>query len=395
MARIIAHIDLNAFFARCEELRDPSLSSIPVIVGHEGRSGIVSTCNYEARKYGIHSGQPTFQAIKLCPNVKIVHPDYSYYQMMSTSFFAFIKNYSKTIEAASIDECYADMSEAVAKEKDPIAFFLSIQNRLLEETGLKCSIGVAPTKWLAKMASDMKKPMGLTILRRKDIPSKIYPLPIESFWGIGKKTAPRLRQMGIATIGDLAKQLEEDETHLRKEFGKFYDTVNEWVHGRGSDEIDTEPFDPKSIGNSETLMMDASSFGEIETVVKRLCDEVSSRAISSHKVGSTITLQVKDIAFKAHSKAVSLETPTSSFMTIYDRVCSLYRKHFEGMSIRLVGVTLSKLVDPIRQSVQMNLWNYEAYEEMDRTKLLINEMNRRFDKPVLMRGSEAKKKHEH
>ena len=394
MAKVIAHIDLNAFFASCEVIRDPSLKGKPLIIGGRGRAGIVSTCSYKAREYGIHSGMPTFQALKLCPSVIIKEPDFHYYKIMSTSFFSIVRRYTSLIEVASIDECYADFTEQSKTMKDPVAYFQGMQNTLFEETGLGASIGVAPTKWLAKMASDLKKPMGLTFCRRRNMEELIYPLPIESFWGIGKKTSPELRKMGITTIGELAKRANEEDPILVKTLGKFFYTVKDWANGLGSDTLDLEPFDPKSIGNSTTLPFDTSSFSSVEPHLRALAKEVSERAKEARKVGYTITLTVKDTvgSFHLHTRATSLSEPTDSEERIYKEAEKLYLKEFdEKMEIRLVGISLSKLVDKAKQEVQMTLWNYSEYEEMDKTKLLINELNRKLDKPMLERASKAKK----
>ncbi len=393
MAKIIAHIDLNAFFATCEELRDPSLADKPVIIGHPGRSGIVSTCNYVARKYGIHSGQPTFQAVKLCPDVLIVPPDYEYYKVMSNSFFAYIKQYSRLVESASVDECFVDFTDVLSKIKDPVAYFRDLQFGLFHQTGLKCSIGVAPTKWLAKMASDMKKPMGLTFLRRRDLKQTLYPLPIESFWGIGKKTAPTLRKMGIDTIGDLAARCASDDPEIEHLLGKFYSTVKEWVQGYGSDEVSTEQWDPKSIGNSETLMRDIDSLSDALETIDSLSREVSARAKEARKMGYTVTLTVKTTDFRLHSKAFTFsDQPTNDAQLLREKAVEMYRDNYDGMPVRLIGITLGKLVDPAKDTVQMSLWNYEEYEERDATKLLIAELNRKLKADALMRGSQAKSK---
>ena len=385
------HIDLNAFFATCEVLADPSLKGKPVIVGHEGRSGIVSTCSYEARAFGVHSGQPTFQALKLCPQAIIVPPHFSLYEVYSRSFFSYVKTYSAIIEEASIDECYVDMTKAMEKVTDPVAYLRDMQFKLKEQTGLSCSIGIAPTKWLAKMASDLHKPMGLTIIRRREIPSIIYPLPIESFWGIGKKTAPALRSLGIMTIGDLAKQCEADDPSLVRVLGRFYQTVKDWVSGRGDDVVSTEPWDPKSVGVSHTLMRDCEGLSEILPSLKEICAEVSRRAKKEGKVGKGMTLHVKDTSFKTHSKAYTFGELTDDEETLFQVACKLYAQNYDAMTVRLIGVTLEKLCIKARQEVQMSLWNYEKYEEQDRTKLLIADLNRKFDKPALKRLSEIKR----
>ncbi|MBE6126927.1 MAG: DNA polymerase IV [Erysipelotrichaceae bacterium] len=391
MSKVIMHIDLNAFFVTCETMRDPSLKGKPVIVGHAGRSGIVSTCSYEARAFGVHSGQPTFQALKLCPDAIIVEPHFHDYEVYSRSFFSYVRRYTQTIEVASIDECYADMTKALSGVKDVVAYLRKMQFDLKNETGLSCSIGIAPTKWLAKMASDMKKPMGLVFLRRRDIPKILYPMPIESFWGIGKKTAPYLRSVGIDTIGDLAKATERDDPLLQRELGKFYSTVKDWVAGRGSDIVNTEEWDPKSVGVSETLMYDSKGYAEIQKTLHDICLEVSRRAKKEGKVGRGVTLHVKDTAFKLHSKASTFDAPTDDPETLFSRVSALYKANYEDMEVRLIGVTLEKLGVLAHEEVQMSLWNYEQYEEMDKTKLLIAELNRKLDKPSIIRGSEAKK----
>lgn len=392
MARIIAHIDLNAFFVTCEVLTNPSLKGKPLIVGHTGRSGIVSTCSYEARAKGVHSGQPTFQALKCCPEAIVIEPHFRLYEVYSRSFFSYVKTYVKDIEVASVDECFADMTDVLSKQKDPVAFLRAMQFDLYKQTGLTCSIGVAPTKWLAKMASDMKKPMGLVFLRRRDLEKVLYPLPIESFWGIGKKTAPRLREQGINTIGDLHRRILEDEPTMQKEFGKFFHTVKEWIEGRGSDVIQTEPDDPKSIGVSHTLSFDRTGFHEVDKTLHDLCLEVQRRAEKEGKVGRGVTLHVKDTAFKGHSKTTSFDEPTRDAERLYAAVSRLYQASYEDLEVRLVGVTLEKIGDMAHQEVQMSLWNYEQYEEMDQTKLLIAELNRKLEKPTLIRASQAKKK---
>lgn len=389
MGRIIAHIDLDAFFATCEEIKNPDLVGKPVLIGHKGRSGIVSTCSYTARKYGCHSGQPMFQALQKCPQAIVIPGDYEYYSMMSHSFFGFIHGYSKYVEAASIDECYVDMTSALKGVNDPEAFFRDMQNKLLDTTGLKMSIGIAPTKFLAKMASDLHKPLGLTILRKKDIPAVLYPLPIEKFWGIGKKTSPRLRAMGINTIGDLAKRLNENDPILLESFGRFYGTVKEWINGGGSDRVDLSTWDPKSISRGETFQHDSDMESEVAPYIRKLSKEVSQAVKRERKMGMTITLQVKDTNFRLYSKSSTLKDATDDEETIFTKCLSLYRENYVGKMLRFVSVGISRLINPAKQSVQMTLWNYEQYEEKDQTKLLIEELNRKMDKPLLKRGSQA------
>lgn len=390
MVKVILHIDLNAFFVRCEELEDPSLIGKPVIVGHSGRGGVVSTCSYKAREFGVRSGMPTFQALKLCPNAIIIPGHYSLYSKKSHEFINFVKKHSTLIEQASIDECYVDMTKTLSNIKNPLEYIKNMQDTLFKETGLMCSIGVAPTKFLAKMGSDYKKPMGITIIHRKDIARILYPLPIESFFGIGKKTAPKLRKMGINTIGDLAKLINEDDPEIKKEFGRFYYGIKDWISGYGSDEVETEPWDPKSIGNSTTFKFDTNNFEEIKEYVRELSKEVSERAKEANKVGYSVQLVLKDDDFKVINRSKKLNKPTNDFVEIFDIATQLLEANLGDKMIRLAGVTLQNLIDPSEVVIQMSIFdNYDEIKEECATKLLIAELNRKMKKPVFKTAAET------
>ena len=391
MSKVIVHIDLNAFFARCEEIKDPSLENKPVAIGHDGRGGIVSTCSYAARKYGVSSAMPMFKARQLCPNLIIIPGDYHYYSAMSKKFFNFVRRYTKLVEPASVDECFADFTDAVKGQADVIAFFRKLQDDLFKETGLKCSIGVSTTRFLAKMASDYQKPMGLTIIHKRDIESILFPLKVDSMFGVGKRTAPRLKSVGIKTIGDLYKKLEADDEEVKNICGKFFYTLKEWLEGKGSDEIEIEKWDPKSIGNSTTLPYDTDSTTEIKKYFLSLAKEVSERAQREDKLGHTIQIVVKDQTFKSFNKSMTLDNPTNKWQVIYDGACALYDKNFTHLTLRLVGITLQNLIDYTDMAVQMSLFDYSKHEEESKTKLLINELNRSLKKPLLKRASEVKK----
>jgi len=239
------------------------------------------------------------------------------------------------------------------------------------------------------MASDMKKPMGLTILRRRDIPHLLYPLPIRDFYGIGRKTAPRLEMIGIKTIGDLAKRIKSADTELELLFGKFYFVIKDWISGYGNDEVDVEPWDPKSIGNSSTFMHDTNDFMEIKEMISSLSKEVSERAQHERKKGTTVQIVIKDAEFKTINRSITFKEPTNDHDTIFNKALTLLERHYKGQLIRLVGVTLQNLVDPHDLVIQMSLFDYHKHEEESETKLLINELNRKLKKPMLIRASEV------
>ena len=390
-SKIIVHIDLNAFFARCEEIKNPSLEGKPVAIGHDGRGGIVSTCSYAARKFGLSSAMPMFKAKKLCPQLIILPVDYHFYSMMSKTFFSFIRRYTTLVEAASVDECFADFTDALKNEKDPVSFFRKLQEDLFKETSLKCSIGISTTRFLAKMASDFQKPMGLTIIHKRDIPSMLFPLKIESMFGVGKKTSPRLKSVGVNTIGDLYKKMADDDTDVKNILGKSFVTLKDWLEGKGSDVVETEKWDPKSIGNSTTLPFDTDDPTVIKKYFLDLAKEVSMRSKREEKLGHTVQIVVKNVDFKSFNKSTSFDNPTNDYKIIFEKAWELYEKNFRGIMLRLVGITLQNLIDPKEMAVQMSLFDYESHEKEDTTKIIINNINRSLKKPLLKRASEVKK----
>lgn len=387
MVKIIVHIDLNYFFVRCEEIKDPSLIGKPVAVGHQGRAGIVSTCSYKAREYGVRSGMAMFQATKLCPNLIIRPVDFDFYGVMSKEFYLYVRSYTNKIEMASIDECYADFSDVLKNVKDPIAFFKHFQKGLYEKTKLFCSIGVATNKFLAKMGSDFKKPHGITILRKKDFKDKIYPLNLANMYGIGRKTAPRLQSLNINTIGDLAKKIKENDEDVKNILGKFYFTIEEWLNGDGDDTIHhDEERNPKSIGTSTTLKYDTNDYLDIRNVLKDLSKDVSNRIKKEGKLAKTISLTIKDTEFVSKSKSITLEKPLDDDNDIFDVALDLLDKFYDYRLIRLLGITLSNFVDLKDIAIQMTFFDYEEGIKQSTTKLLINQLNRQLSKPSLKRA---------
>ena len=391
-SKVIVHIDLNAFFARAEEIKDPSLENKPVVVGGDGRGGIVSTCSYKAREYGIHSAMPTFKAKQLCPDLIIKKVDYRFYTALSSRFISFIRRYTHLVEQVSVDECFADFTEQLKEVKEPVKYFLRLQQDLFKETGLKCSIGVAPTRFLAKMASDMKKPMGLTLLRKRDIKTKLYPLPIKDMLWIGKKTYPRLESIGVKTIGDLANALETNDEKVISMIGTFSEDLKKMLDGTSSNTIILEHEDAKSIGHSVTLSHDTDNYSEICEIYESVAKEVSNRAKMDDKYGTTIQILVKDTDFKVFQKSITFETPTNDWKFIYNKTIKLYEKNFMNKLIRQVGITLQNLKSPQDMKIQMSLFDYEKHESESSTKLLINDLNRKLKKPLLMRAAEVKNK---
>lgn len=388
MAKIIMHIDLNAFFATAETIKDPSLIGKPLIIAGTTRRGIVSTASYEARKYGIKSAMPTYMARRLCPEVIIRSSDFELYHRLSQDFFSYIKRYTNIIEIASIDECYADMTECMKNCSNPEQFLKELQDNLYKETKLLCSIGLAPTKFLAKMASDIKKPMGITIIRRKDIKKILWPIKIEDMYGIGKKTAPKLKELGIHTIKEFA--LNESK-ELKKVLGVNYQQFKDWVYGKGSDEVIVEQWDPKSVGHSSTFLFDTVDYEEIKQMIYVLSQGVSKDATKQNKIGKKITLIIKNSEFKSFSKGKTIDYATNKFEDIYKCALELYNEYFEGKLIRLIGVTLSNLTNKEDYQEQTNFFNLSKHQEECKTRIIINQINNKMNKEMLIPASKLKK----
>lgn len=390
------HIDLNAFFASAEQLRDPSTLGKPLAVGGRGRRAVISTASYEARKYGVHSAQPVYQALKLCPDLILKPVDFRFYHILSNSFFGYLERYSRLIEPVSIDEGFVDLTLYLKDKKEPLEALKEIQQGLLKEVGLPCSIGIGPTKFLAKMASDMKKPLGITILRRRDIKDKLYPLPIEDFFGIGKQSAAKLKErFSIFTIGDLKKKMDGDEESLKHFFGKQYESIKDHINGYGSDVVDPTPRDPKSIGRSVTLEHDSDDLEEIFSIFEVMAEEIMGEMRKHKKASKTVDVTFRDGSFITKSKSMTYKEPIRNEKELLDAAKSIYKANFLGKEARLVGLTLQNLYNPKDMDIQMSFWDYETYEEEDKTRLIISKLNniteKKYDKPLFKRGSEAKK----
>ena len=246
--QVIFHIDLNAFYASAEISRNPSLKGKPIVISGKSKRSIITTASYEARKYGIHSAMPLFQAKQLCKDLIILPADFELYHRLSNEFFTIIASYSEILEVASIDECYLDVTSIIQEKKiHPVVLAKDIQTKVYEQLNLQCSIGISPNKFLAKMASDMKKPMGITVLTRNNLKEVMWPLDIKDMFGISKKTHPKLRAVGINTIGDLADYKNYD--NLKKVIGKNALLVYRKANGIDTNTVDYGHNEVKSVGN--------------------------------------------------------------------------------------------------------------------------------------------------
>jgi DNA polymerase-4 len=340
MGRIL-HIDMDAFFAAVEEKRHPKLKGKPVVIGGSGdptKRGVVSTASYEARKYGIHSALPLRTAYKLCPEAVFLPVDYKEYSRVSEIIKDILREISPIMEDVGIDEAFLDISDD-PKPAEEIA--REIKERIKIETGLTCSIGIAPNKLLAKIASDMRKPEGLTIINEQDIESRIWPLPVRKLWGVGPKTEASLKQIGITTIGELASLPLDSLTEM---YGESY---GHYLH-QASRGIDESPlvthWEPKSVSRETTFQEDTNNWQTIAKTIAELTKEVVDDIKEKGYKSRTVTLKVRFSDFKTYTRAMTLTEPTDSLEHIRKAAFQCLGRIELKMKVRLIGVRLTQLM---------------------------------------------------
>lgn len=334
-------MDMDAFFAAVEQKRRPELIGKPVVIGGSGdpgSRGVVSTASYEARKYGIHSAMPLRTAYKLCPQAIFLPVDYREYSRVSAQFKAVLREIAPLMEDVGIDEAFLDLS-ALEQSSGEIA--ARIKEGIRQTTGLTCSIGIAPNKLLAKIASDMQKPDGLTILGEQDVEQRVWPLPARKLWGVGPKTEAALKEIGIATIGELAAMpLQELVMRFGQSYGHYL-----YEASRGIDESPiVTHWEPKSTSRETTFQHDIGNWQEIAKNLADLCREVSDSLKETGYKGRSVTVKVRYSDFKSVTRAKTLDEPTSTLEIIRKAAFDcLSRVELKGKKIRLIGLRVDKL----------------------------------------------------
>lgn len=351
--KIIFHIDLNSFYASCEVLREPGLKGKPLVVAGDRKKGVVTTASYEARAFGIHSAMPTYMALQKCKSLIIRQPDIEYYKNVSSQFFSILYEYTELIEIASIDECYMDVT-ALCDEHTCEVFAVSLQQRIFNSLGLTISIGISPNKFLSKMASDMKKPNGVTVLTSNRIPILMWPMPIGNMHGIGKVTSKRLIELDILTIGDLAHA--KHNSSVRALLGKQHLIHVGHAIGYGSDVVHFQKQQLQSIGSSTTLDEPTRDEDLLIEEILNCCMQIVKRAKAKQLIGKTITLTLRDSRFQTITRSKTLDDFTSQLNDIYENAVLLFQHHFQDQPLRLVGVSLGQVIHQDYYYKQLSLF---------------------------------------
>ncbi|MBM7607305.1 DNA polymerase-4 [Lysinibacillus composti] len=376
---------MNSFYASVEQSYNPELKgkAIAIAGNPKERRGIIVTSSYEARAKGIYTTMNVGEARRKCPDLIILPPDFPKYRTTSKAMFAILRSYTELVEPVSIDEGYVDITQ-LSNERHPVEIAQEIQQRIKNELDLPCSIGIAPNKFLAKTASDMKKPMGITILRKRDIPIKIWPLPVIEMHGVGESTAKKLASLNINLIGDLAKA---DEHVLRNSLGKNGVRLRARANGEDSREVNPDAiYDTKSVGNSTTLPYDATDLEEIEMTFGKLAIKVAERLEAKKLSGSTISIQIRDADWQNHSRSKTFQNPIYHKEVIYDEALKLFHKSWNGNPIRLLGITVSNVIDRKQTVEQLSIFNFEEHAKQEPIYELIDEIERKFGKGAIKKG---------
>lgn len=387
MARVIFHIDINAFFASAHLVEDPSLIGKPVVVCRDTRGSVVTTASYEARAYGIQSAMPLSQAKKLCNELIIIEQDFELYLELSQDFIDIVKSFSPFVEQASIDECYVDVTEAIKAYKHPLDLAVDIQNTILEDLSLPISIGVGPNKFLAKMASDMKKPNGITVLRIREAESKLWPLDISEMFGIGKVTVPKLRSLGINTIGDLnTANFDDLKVILGNRTQVFVDRSNGLDHS----ELEIEST-AKSIGQSKTFPDPIFDYTELKNAITHEVNEVERRANEAGVLGKTVQFSLRTEEYSTAARSITLDHFISSKDDILERVLYLYSEFEDAGGVTFISVTLSNLRAKEDITQQIDIFNIPKETPLDS---VINQLNENLNLNLFKRASALIKEHD-
>lgn len=388
-SRAILHVDMDAFFASVEQRDNPALRGKPVLVGGSGPRGVVAAASYEARTFGCHSAQPTAVAKRLCPHAIIVSGRHSDYKAVSKQVFAILERFSPAIQPISIDEAFLDVTGSTHLFGSGESIAKQIRKLVKEETQLTCSVGVAPNKFLAKLASDMNKPDGLFVIEQDAIQQTLDPLPITKLWGVGPSAERALNRIGVRTVRDLrALPLET----LRSRMGEFGQHL--YALARGLDDrpvrIDREA---KSISHEHTFGVDLDNPEEVRALIARQAQDVAMRLRKHQRYARTVTIKVRFGDFETITRSHTLDNQTDETRVIHDAARALFDTWARSFRpVRLIGVGVSQLTDAPAEPGLFDTRDNTKSRAVDRISDAIAD---RFGKDAITRASSLRAKPRH
>lgn len=381
--RWIMHVDMDAFYASVEILDNPDLKGLPVIVGGRSARGVVSTCSYEARKFGVHSAMPLFEARRLCPHGVYLPVRPHRYAEMSGKIMAIFRETSPLVEQLSIDEAFLDLT-GMERLGGAETIAHQVQDRIQEELKLSASVGLAPNKFLAKLASDMDKPHGFVKITPEEAETMLAPMPVTKIFGIGRSAEDKLKQFGIEKIGQLASA---DVTILRKVFGINAEQVKRLARGLDDRPVVNEE-EAKSIGKENTFDYDLTDFESCRDEVLDLSGQVGWRLRRENLAGHTVTLKVKFADFHTITRSSTGDRLIAWDEEIFSLAEQMLRKINVKPGVRLLGVSVSNLFRPEDEPVL----GFAEDERMQRRNRAIDSLKSKFGENIIKRGIVGKNK---
>lgn len=370
------HVDMDAFYASVETIKDPSLAGKPVIVGGQGNRGVVTSASYEARSFGVNSALPMVTARRLCPHGVFVPNDFSSYQEYSQRIREVFASFTPLVEPLSLDEAFLDVSGSARLFGDAADIGKAIK-RNIRDIGLTCTVGIAPNKFVAKLASTRAKPDGLLLIEPEEVRTWLDPLPVGALWGVGSQTEDVLRRLGLKTVGDVAAL---SKATLEKAVG---DALGAQLHelASGIDDRPVKPYEPvKSVGSENTYERDLDDERTILREILRLSDRTASRLRAKSLCGRTVTLKVRFSNFKTITRARTLPEAAASGMDLYEVARTLYLGlRIDRPRIRLLGVTVSGLMPgPPRHQLDLLRTDGGRRPKWDDASRAIDEIRHRY-----------------
>lgn len=387
IARTIIHVDLDAFFCAVEELRDPALVGRAFAVGGPPESrGVVASCSYPARRFGVHSAMPMSQAVRVCPGLLVVEPHFRDYRRVSRQVMVRLRRLTPLVEQLSIDEAFLDVS---ARPEAPLELAQALQSTIRRELKVPVSLGVASNKLVAKIANNVGKagatgdgpPNAIQVVPPGEEAAFLAPLPCGELWGVGPKTAARLAELGVRTIGDIAQQPPQT---LERLFGKNGRDLVLRAQGLDDRPVETEQ-ERKSISQETTFSRDVADAAKLHTTLHSLAEGVSHDLRRQHLTGTTVKLKLRWTDFTTPTRQLTLAQPTDDAQQIYAAALQLFQRLWTpGRPVRLLGVGVSGLGDLPRQ---MSLWE-RPNEKLERLQVVLDRLRARFGDQAVRRASD-------
>lgn len=401
--RVIFHVDANSAFLSWTAAykvkvlgEEADIRLVPSVVAGDkaSRHSIILAKSTPAKKYGIQTGEPLFQALEKCPDLVIVQPDYELYVEASRHFVAMLRQYSPAVEQYSIDEAWVDMTGTEGLWGSPRLAAERMRRQIWEELGFTVNVGISSNKLLAKMAGDFEKPNKVHTLFPEEIENKFWPLPVRDLFLVGAATERKLKMLGIYTIGDLA---HADVKVLKKRLGKHGETIWHFANGRNADMVTPEPAENKGYGNSVTTAKDVTTFDEGHQVLLSLCETVASRMRRDGKSGGCLTIHLRTNEFKHFSHQSQLLGATNITGEIYREACRVFDEAWDGVTpLRQLGVQMTKLSqEPYQQFDFLSGMTPMQYERKLRLDETVDALRDKFGEDVIRRGKFAQMPGQH